>query len=134
MRFYEQVIAQMKEQWISDLEHHWGRGNDALAQRLNLNPTNMNENKSLAGQPAVTETPAEQLNAGTGIAPTEKPSPDLAKLPEVADVLEEGIPAPDDASVIKHLFDELHEQVLNIRGAGAWEAELQHASAAAQTF
>lgn len=96
-----------------------------------LNPTNMNENKSLAGQPAITETPAEQLMAGTGIAPTEEPSPDLVKLP---DVLEEGIPIPDNASVIKHLFDELHEQVLNIRGAGAWEAEFHHAAAVAQTF
>lgn len=130
MRFYEQVIAQMKEQWISDLEHHWGRGNDALAQRLNLNPTNMNENKSLAATP-IDEADVIKQAASPRTAPTEKPSPEL---PEVADVLEEGIPAPDDASVIKHLFDELHEQVLNIRGAGAWEAELQHASAAAQTF
>ena len=91
----------------------------------------MNENKSLAGQPAITETPAEQLMAGTGIAPTEEPSPDLVKLP---DVLEEGISNLDIVSVIKHLFDELHEQVLNIRGAGAWEAEFHHAAAVAQTF
>ena len=96
-----------------------------------LNPTNMNENKSLAGQPAITETPAEQLMAGTGIAPTEEPSPDLVKLP---DVLEEGISNLDIVSVIKHLFDELHEHVLNIRGGGAWEAEFKHASAVAQTF
>lgn len=148
MSYWLKAIEEGHERWKKDLEKLWAQQGKALNKSVDLNL--LEELDKVWRNPFNTQNlntthMDEQLNQAPGPVENNDLGPVVSgevldngnvptSIPEVADVLEEGIQAPDNASVIKHLCDELYEQILDIRGPGAWEAEFQHAAAVAQTF